>query len=330
MTWAGRIGSILGPLGLYRLGELATRGRAPVLTYHRFRREGERGKGITPAQFERHLRIIRQRFAPKTFAEIVAGTENGNGVPANVIALTIDDGYADVHEVALPILESYGIPATVFVVTGFIDRALWLWPDRLERAIVTGTGSGLDVEVRGKRYTASWSDRDGRAAAFHKLTEAAKALPDAERTELVAAVERTMGFTPGVALPSEYAPMSWDQVRDCTRRGIEIGSHTVTHPILSLQNRDEQSREMRESKAVLEDRLQREVTTIAYPNGQPADFTDDTKRIARESGYRGAASTVYGFSRPGMDAFAVRRMAARSDLRGFRQVVSGLQRYGAH
>ena len=83
-------------------------------------------------------------------------------------------------------------------------------------------------------------------------------------------------------------------------------------------------------RTTLESRLQGEVATLAYPNGQPADFTEETKRLARACGYRGAASTVYGFSRPGMDAYAVRRMSARTDLRGFRQVVSGLQRFGGH
>jgi peptidoglycan/xylan/chitin deacetylase (PgdA/CDA1 family) len=329
MTWGGRVAGILGPLGLYRFSEIATRGRAPVLTYHRFRRAGQPGKGITSEQLERHLRIIRSRFEPRTFAEIVGVGERGEDVPKNALAVTIDDGYADVHEVALPLLEAYGVPATVFVVSGFVDRDLWLWPDRIENAIFRGRGRGVDVESGGRRYAVSWGDDAGRASAFKTLTEAAKALPDRERGEFVWEIEKAMGMTPGAPLPSVYAPMSWEQVRDCGRRGIEIGSHTVTHPILSLQSRDEQAREIRESKAILEDRLQSPVTTIAYPNGQPADFNEETKGLVRDAGYRAAASTVYGFSRPNRDDFAVRRMTARSDLRGFRQVVSGLQRYGA-
>jgi peptidoglycan/xylan/chitin deacetylase (PgdA/CDA1 family) len=218
----------------------------------------------------------------------------------------------------------------VFVVTGFVDRALGLWPDRIENAMLRGKGSRLEVECNGRSHAFSLSDENGRRAALTTLVEAAKTVPDRERSVFVAQIESAMGLVPGDPLPAEYAPMTWDQVRACAAGGIEIGSHTVTHPILSLQSRDEQLLEMRESRSKLQDRIQQGVTTMAYPNGQITDFTDETKQIARECGYQGAASTVYGFSRPVMDAFAVRRMAARSDPRGFRQVLSGFQRFGAH
>lgn len=319
-----------GSLGAFRLGELLTRRRAPVLTYHRFNVDGSRFGGVTPGQFESHLRILRDRFAPVTFSRIVRATTEGEPIPPGAIAVTIDDGYADVHAVALPLLERYGVPATVFVVTDFVEGRLWLWPDRIEHALLQGANPPREVTCGATAFRVDAKEPADRKRQVAAVIEAAKRLPDADRRAFVDALEVLAGRRPGEPLSAWYAPMTWEQVRDCAARGVEIGSHTVSHPILATQPAASQRRELAESKRVLEERLQRPVDVLAYPNGGRADFTEETEALARECGYAGAASTMYGFAKPAPNPFAIRRMTARSDERGFRQVVSGWQRFGSH
>jgi peptidoglycan/xylan/chitin deacetylase (PgdA/CDA1 family) len=330
MSVLGGIAGMVGALGGYAVGEALNRWKVPVITYHRFRTDRDPWRGTSVRDFERHLRFISGRYLPMRFSELVATHERGGSCPPRSIVITVDDGYADFHDLALPLLRAFGIPATVFVTTGFVDRECWMWTDRIRRAVVSSTKEHLAVDIRSSTLEFPLGDSASRSRVADALGARAKSLSDAERLDLVARVEREAGVASPTEPERDYAPMTWDQIRRCCSDGIEIGAHTVSHPILATIDVPTQERELRDSRARIESEVQREVRTLAYPNGAEGDFGDDTKAVARRLGYRGAASTIYGFATPIDDPFEVRRMSARADFRGFRQVVSGWQRFGTH
>jgi peptidoglycan/xylan/chitin deacetylase (PgdA/CDA1 family) len=93
---------------------------------------------------------------------------------------------------------------------------------------------------------------------------------------------------------------------------IEIGAHTVSHPCLRRLSRDEQIREIRDSRDFLERALRRRVTSLAYPFGDAASFNDHSQQIARELGFRVALSTSDGVVTSLSPQYALPRMMARS------------------
>jgi len=101
--------------------------------------------------------------------------------------------------------------------------------------------------------------------------------------------------------------LSWSQIREMHAAGIEFGSHTVTHPILSRIPRDEMMKEVRESKQRLAEQLNANVVSFAYPNGRTSDYNDETKAALRQCGYSYAVTTCAGFNRPLADPFDLRR-----------------------
>ena len=112
----------------------------------------------------------------------------------------------------------------------------------------------------------------------------------------------------------EIRPLEWTQAREMRAEGLEIGSHTYSHPNLIRLPRDEVARELRVSKEILEDRLGAPVDLLAYPFGKPGrQFDETTVAIARDSGYTHAAAILSRSVRPGDSPLALPRFFATRD-----------------
>jgi len=90
--------------------------------------------------------------------------------------------------------------------------------------------------------------------------------------------------------------------------GIFLGSHTLSHPVLSQLPFDEIYKELSESKRILEARLGEQVLDFAFPFGRPEDCGADAHTAAVRCGYRSAVTTSWGINRPGADMHALRRV----------------------
>ena len=94
--------------------------------------------------------------------------------------------------------------------------------------------------------------------------------------------------------PDDVIPLDWAQVRELRASGMDIGSHTYSHPNLARLSRAEVEEELRISKDVIGDRLGAPVDLFAYPFGKPrVDFTATTVDAVRASGYRAAAAVTF-------------------------------------
>lgn len=222
----------------------------------------------------------------------VAALREGR-LPARAAAITFDDGYADNYEVALPILRRHGLQATFFVATGFLDGGR-MWNDTLVESVRGARGDVLQVSAAGLPGLdrLPLNDAAERRAAIDALISACRYLPFAERDTAVAAVARCSGQP----LPSNLM-MTRSQVQALYAAGMQIGGHTVMHPILTRLARAEARHEMAAGKAQLEAIVQAPVTLFAYPNGRPGeDFAADHVQLAEELGFEAAVTTAWGAS----------------------------------
>jgi peptidoglycan/xylan/chitin deacetylase (PgdA/CDA1 family) len=101
--------------------------------------------------------------------------------------------------------------------------------------------------------------------------------------------------------------LNWTQVREMQRNGIEFGAHTMTHPAMSRLEPGEAEGELRESKQLIEERLQTPVRDFAYPFGQPWDCSADVEQLIARTGFRSAVTTSWGINRTGANPLALRR-----------------------
>ena len=230
--------------------------------------------------------------------------------PSNSVVVTFDDGYRDNHDVALPILEKYGVPATFFVATGFLQDGV-MWNDVVIESVRARIGDSIDLGVlNGERLRlATIADA---VTLLRNILPELKYLPSNERRAAVAELARSAGYS-----RESRIMMTAQEVRSMHECGMEIGAHTVSHPILMNLPEGDAEREIRSSKRDLEEITGAAIHSFAYPNGRPGqDFSDRDAELVRRSGFRCAATTEWACATSNVDAYRIPRVSLWGGGRG--------------
>jgi peptidoglycan/xylan/chitin deacetylase (PgdA/CDA1 family) len=233
--------------------------------------------------------------------------DEGRPLPPRAVALTFDDGYRDQLELAVPMLERLGLPATFFLVPGLLDGTARPWwevvgwlLDRATRDAVVWEGRA--VGLRGAAQ---------RRSSLRLISERLKRRDS--RAREAAITELTDGCRP-VGSPTERARfMDWADARELARRGFAVGSHSQQHAILSQESDTEQRRDLELSRRQLEQELEVPVELLGYPNGTALDYDQGTIAAARAAGYLHAVTTITGWTRPATPCFEVRRFVLQPE-----------------
>lgn len=277
--------------------------------------------------FRRQLGFLRDNYTVISLAEALDAFDRGGPLPRNPAVITIDDGYASNYHLAFPVLRELSLPATIFLATNFVDRGEYLWTDRVEYAI--GTARDANLEHWAQAQFGRELPDSGRAALFRRTKALIKGVRQEERRRLIEDLEARLGTSLGAAtqVPSEYEPLNWNQVHEMLASGlISIGSHSASHYILARCTPEEIAREVHSARDVIEDRTGTPCPLFCYPNGQPGDFDDQTRKAVIDAGHRCALTTVPGFNSPRDDRYTLRRVGVMNgaSLDEFSMAVSGI------
>ena len=310
-----RLVNLLDGAGLlWALQWLARRPGLLVLTYHRIGdTAGQRfDDGVFSASaqgFRQQLLYLRSCFDLIGLGELIPRLEDTGPVFRRPTAMiTFDDGYRDNYEVALPILREVGVRAVFFIPAGYIDRPRLTWWDRVAYVVKATTRDTLELDYP-EPLTIDLRQPD-RNRATDQILHAYKRTPEIDQERFFDALEEQADVEVDSEALGRDLFMPWDQIRELRRVGMAIGSHTYDHPVLAQMPEAIQLSELTRSKQVLESQTGGPIYAFAYPVGSPDAFSDTTKRLVRESGYRAAFSYYGGFNRPGeSDPFDLRRMA---------------------
>jgi peptidoglycan/xylan/chitin deacetylase (PgdA/CDA1 family) len=266
--------------------------------YHRVVEDFDRSAGssipatlISRSMLERHIDWIGRRFEFVSLDEVVMHQERNEGFRRPSAALTFDDGYQDVHDLAFPMLKAKGIPAAVFVVTALagtarvplydrlylaMTRARTAWPSSADRLAWIVADLGLSIPGLRDPF-----DDLGDPFRLTRILLEGTTRADLER--VVEVIEMEVGVDE--ARMRERQPLTWDMILTMQRSGITIGSHTRTHALLTLENEQGVEQEVLGSRQELEEHLGSPIRHFAYPNGW---FDDATVGAVERAGYRGA------------------------------------------
>lgn len=287
--------------------------RLTILVYHRVLPEPDflRPREIDAAGFLTQMESLAEDFNVLPFGTAARLLEE-NRLPPRAVSITFDDGYADNEAVALPVLRRCGLPATFFIATGFVDGGR-MWNDSIVEAVRVADAEALDLRQEGLGdYSAIPESR--RCEIVAEMISRLKYLPADRREELVGRIVMRVDKT----LPDDLM-MTSAQVRKLVSAGMEIGAHTVNHPILGDLDDSAARREIEQSRDAIAAIAGSPVEVFAYPNGKPGtDYTRRDVDIVRSAGFRAAVSTALGAAAPGADPLQLPRLAPWSrNRRGF-------------
>lgn len=280
---------IRSPFAKSLLGMLAPGGcrGLSILVYHRVLAEPDRlyPEQVDAERFAAQLDVLAHCFNVLPLAEAVARLKAGT-LPPRAASITFDDGYADNHDVALPLLRERDLHATFFIATGFLDGGR-MWNDTVIETMRRANGRVdlSDLEL-GVYFLATPEDR---RMAIDALLSELKYRPMAERAELVAEIEARHA-----GLPDDLM-MTSSQVRALDNAGMDLGAHTVNHPILAGLPEPVARAEITAGREMLQALAASRVRLFAYPNGKPGqDYGPEHVDMVRQLGFDAAVSTAWG------------------------------------
>jgi len=277
------------------------RGRLCILNYHRILEQPDpiRDGDIDVRTFDWQMALISSFFNVLPLGEAVKQLKDGT-LPPRAICVTFDDGYADNEVYALPVLRKYGITATFFVASGYIDKGI-MWNDTVTESIARAKSGVFDLNSvgLGSMPVATAAEKTAAVAA---VLEKLKYLAPKDREK----VSKEIGLSVS-ELPKNLM-LTRAQIQTLHNAGMEIGCHTVSHPILAYLTLDEARREIKNSKQALEEIVSAEISLFAYPNGMPGrDYTQEHIKLVEELGFVAAVSTIRGVSTQESDIWQLPR-----------------------
>jgi peptidoglycan/xylan/chitin deacetylase (PgdA/CDA1 family) len=294
---------------LERVGERFAR-RPVILLYHRIAADGPDPFGlcVSPAHFAEQLQVLAAEYEPVSLGELAARVRAGEATRREV-ALTFDDGYRDNLLAALPLLQRHGIPATFFVVSGQLGSERGFWWDRLAAAFLHDRPLPSRILVPiGDQVEVVDSSLSHRMQTLHRLHERLMVLPSDIRDAALSAIFGACA--PGCDPKTPAEVLTASEVRSISGHPhMEIGAHSMTHPVLTRLAGEERRAEIRKGRDDLQAVVGRTIHAFAYPYGY---FDDDTVRDVRGEGIEYACTCVPRRIGRGQDPLRLPRLEARN------------------
>ena len=256
--------------------------------------------GMPVDEFDRQLKVLRKWYAPCHFDDLLSAAERPASVECDSLMVTFDDGYLDNRTLAMPCLESYGVPAIVFVASGFIDSQKQFWWIRLNDIMRRLTDETLEEAVASfedmpdlrqilcSSTVAIWS---ARRETRMRIAGYLESLPDDQKRTILDRLQAIAGMAETSCLPL----LSWSDLCQMQDEGFVIGGHTESHPSLETLSREEVARELSTSTEELVRRTGHRPRAFAYPYGA---YNSDVISEVRQAGYSVALTVRPGCYSP--------------------------------
>jgi CelD/BcsL family acetyltransferase involved in cellulose biosynthesis/peptidoglycan/xylan/chitin deacetylase (PgdA/CDA1 family) len=259
------------------------------------------------SRFRAEMEYLAKNFHLVSLDQLAGGQVPSNG-HKYCVAVTFDDGYRDNFLYAFPILQKLGIPATIFLTTGYIESGQLPWYDQVRLAFKLTKQPRIDLhEIGGP--DSCFDANGGRLQALAHTLNWLRQVDESTRLRQLGEVFRALRVSGPLNLPNTL--LAWDEIRQMSRRGITFGAHTVTHPVLAKLPVPRLQEEILGSKKTVEARLQRSIQHFAYPFGKKADFSADAKQVVQAAGFLSAVTTISGVNDSEQDRYELKRFCLR-------------------
>jgi len=287
---------------------------ARILMYHNFSSPSKSKTDAVDVNAARsQIEYLRRHFHVVPLTQLVEQLKSGVPMEKNSVVLTIDDGRRNCYEFFFPLLKEFGMPATFFVVSSFVRREDWVWTDKV---LWLAEQSGAPDELHFERID----------AFFEKLN---RLRPEARNAQ-IDSLANTMNVSIPRQPPPKYEACSWSQLREMADSGlVEIGSHSVTHPILTTLTDRESWQELTLSRTQIEEGLGRKINSFCFPNGKASDYRPAQLRQVIDAGYTSAVVTRFGLAGNGSDPYELPRIGVGGtfDSLHFSKYLDGVEHY---
>jgi peptidoglycan/xylan/chitin deacetylase (PgdA/CDA1 family) len=302
--------ALLQRCGAFDFARTMSSSMGRILMYHNFANSCDSNRdAVLVHDVRAQMSYLRRHFEIVPLATLVECIRSGARFRDRMVVLTVDDGRRNFYEYFYPLLKEFAVPATFFVVSSFIEGAGWIWTDKI---LWLAEQPCRPDELAPERLDHFFAELN--------------ALNPAVRNRQIGDLAAQMGVEIPLRPPAKYAPCSWSELREMADSGlVEIGSHTVNHPILSAITDSEALWQLTDSRAQIETNLSRKVDSFCFPNGKPSDYRPIHMQQLQDAGYKSAVVARFGLVSRTSNVFELPRIgiSGRSDVLSFSKNVDG-------
>ena len=260
--------------------------RVVIFTLHRMADPTNEISGNDEQALRLVLRRIRRLKVPIVGLEDVLDAERGSRqLPPVSVCFTLDDGYHDQGDVALPLLLAHEAQPTLFLITGFLDGSLWPWDARVHEFFRLGPRSTIEIRIGGGKMSFDLRTAESRTEARRSFTALCASVSNERREHLISALAIAVGVQVDLPVPTHHRPMTWSRARDLEKQGARFGSHSVSHRVFSKLPDSLAIEELRTSQDRIQSELSRPLPVFSWPIGRRIDFGVRDLRLASQAGY---------------------------------------------
>jgi len=284
--------------------------KAAVLLFHRVLPQRDAlWDPIDPALFSKTIKFIGKNFHVISLNELLFERPLSSKPLA---AITFDDGYRDFIDYAAPVLDKEKQNASMFVVTDCIDNGLPTWTyivDTLFANTQKNEWNNYNMDEFPEEFRkTTWATKEERVNYCRKFKQHLKWIPSIKREDVIKCLFANFN---DVDIPADTM-MNWDEVKQISSAGFDIGSHSVSHPSLStIADEQSISYELTRSAERIKEKTGISSKVFSYPLGS---YDDRTKRLCREAGYKASLAVDKMMYDPTMhDLYAVPRIELYSE-----------------
>lgn len=290
---------------------------AAILFYHRFcigSNDPHQLPHLDIREFSIQMRHIKRWYRVITMDELADRLADKTNFVSPFIVITIDDGYLNNYTLAYPVLKALGLPALIYLTTGFIgtNKAPWV-DDLVDMLFLTKEETLRLPELFGEKIL-NISTRSQKGDVIKILFKVMLRLEHEEKLLIMQRLSKSLGVEEVCRNGAKRRMLNWNEVIEMSKNNISFGAHTVSHPTLSKMEPGEAEQEIFESKIEIEARIGSKVRHFAIPNGKVEDFNEELKRYCKEIGVKTIVSTEPGSVSLQSDPYFLKRINPPSPM----------------
>jgi peptidoglycan/xylan/chitin deacetylase (PgdA/CDA1 family) len=265
-------------------------------------------KHLEKDDFYRFMRKLKKKGHPLSMADVMEHHANGEPYPPRAFAITFDDGFENNYSVAAPILSDFGIPATFYITTGFVENNYMSWIDRIEYCLESTPAGRICLPWAQDSYPfGSAEDKIGLLAHLRDYVKQNESI-DVDRLACEIFFQCGLDIVEQSDDPLDLK-MNWQQVKELDNDdNFIIGGHTHRHMILSYLRQDELEDEIRTSVEFLEQKAGICSPHYSYPEGLEYCYSDEVIEVLMNHGISCCPTAEDGVNRAGASLFHLKRI----------------------
>lgn len=285
-----------------------------ILFYHRLsdatKQKRVASSAVSYQNFDKQLDFLSKNYKIVSMDEVPSLLRSSSKLSEEYMVITFDDGYRDNLTYGSDIFSKYNLRPTIYLTVNCIENQTLLWFDIVNDIVFSSKKSVITLKVGQDLITKKIDSHYRKSVLLRILKSYMKRISTEDKLKYIDYM--ISEFDVSIDMKTDLM-LTWDQSLELLSQKVVIGSHTMTHPILSRSKLQDAEIEISEPKRIIEEKLDAKVEHFAYPNGHTSDFNDEIKKIV-SSHYATSVTTITGINKPGCDMYELKRIYVGSDM----------------